>query len=292
MGYDFTRIAAKNIETGDIYCILCKTRNAILSYDPIFSELTDGIEQACADNNFRLKTLRISGREEEIERCLEDLRVSKCDGIILVGTELSEDICRKFLTINVPVVLLDTYFVSVDCSSVLINNIQGGYTAASYLTDTYGTQPGRLVSSYEIPNFKERKQGFDQALRAYGMSPVKTVSLSLAPNIEGAYTDMLKFLEDGGKPERCYAADNDLIAIGAIKALKEKGYRVPEDVAVMGFDDILEGTILAPALTTISVPRIYMGKTAFRQLFYEIKKPMPHHSSTGINVSLCKRKSA
>jgi len=292
MGYDFSRISAKRQETGDVYCIFCRTRNAILSYDPIFSELTEGIEQECSANNYRLKTVRISGSDSEIERCLEDLRVTKCDGMILVGTELTEEITRRFMTVKIPFVLLDTYFTAVDCSSVLINNTQGAYLAASYLMDTYHTQPAYLRSSFRIPNFEERRQGFVQAVRDYGFSASKTKTYDLSPSIDGAFTDMLKILDEGNNTERCYLCDNDLIAIGAIRALKLRGCRVPEDTAVMGFDNISEGRILDPSLTTIDVPRIYMGKTAFRQLYYEMKNPMPHHSSTGINVSLVKRASA
>lgn len=88
----------------------------------------------------------------------------------------------------------------------------------------------------------------------------------LAPSIEGAFSDMLEIIDSGTPLAKCYFADNDLIAIGSIKALKLRGYRIPQDIAVIGFDNISEGRILEPSLTTIDIPRRFMGQTAVDQL--------------------------
>jgi len=292
MGYDFERIRSRSVRTGDICCVICRTKNAILRYDPIFSELITGMEQECERNFFRLKTLRINGEEDDILRCIEELRVTGCDGIVLVSTELSPDIARRFLGCGIPTVLVDASYLSLNLSSVLIDNIQGSYLASSYLIEHYGTQPGHLVSTVEIPNFRERRYGYERALQEHGMSTGKSICHVLPPNIDGAFTDMLRILDDGDPLARCYVADNDLIAIGVIKALRLRGLSVPDDVAVIGFDNITEGKILDPALTTVDVPRNYMGKTACRQLLYEIRSTLPHHLRTLVNVTLVKRMSA
>ncbi len=288
-GYDFTKLKKGKNKTGNIYCIIYRSNNAILSYTPIFSELTDGIEQECRQHNYELKTLQFYEKTDDLTLFIEKIRLSDCSGVILLGTEISAEICQKFLNISLPIVLLDACFDSVNCSSIVINNVQGAYLATSYLIDRCMCQPGYLRSSYKIGNFEERKEGFSRAVREHGMSIGKSIMHELAPSIEGALTDMLEILDRGDTVAECYFADNDLIAIGAIRALKLRGYRIPEDVAVIGFDNISESKVVEPALTTIDIPRNYMGQTAARQLIYQIESPVPHTVKIEVSSSLVKR---
>lgn len=289
LGYDFSRLSIKKNHGGNIYCIIYHSHNAILNYSPIFSELTDGIEMECRVHDYRMRTLQIYDRNDDLDYFIEDLRIADCAGIILLGTEITEDICRKFLTLSLPIILLDSYFPSIDTSSVLINNTQGAFLATSYLIDRTGKQPGHLCSSYKIENFKERMDGFKQALRVHGMAAGKSPSYELAPSIEGAFSDMLELINSRIPLSECYFADNDLIAIGAIKALKLRGYHIPDDIAIIGFDNISEGRILEPALTTIDIPRRYMGSVAARQLIFQITTPVPHTVKIEVSTSLVKR---
>ena len=103
------------------------------------------------------------------------------------------------------------------------------------------------------------------------MSTAKSPVLRLTPSQEGAYEDMKSLLAAGEQPADCYFADNDLIAAGVVKALREAGKRVPEDVAVVGFDNIPLSQILD--LTTINVPKEYLGQLAAARLFERIRDP-------------------
>ena len=81
-----------------------------------------------------------------------------------------------------------------------------------------------------------------------------------------AYQDMLQYLKKNPKLPTAFFADNDMIALGAMKALQERGYRIPEDVSIVGFDDLSFSAISSPALTTLRVPNKEMGKIAVRRL--------------------------
>jgi LacI family transcriptional regulator len=150
--------------------------------------------------------------------------------------------------------------------SVLINNVQGSYQATNYLISKCKAQPGYLHSSYLINNFSERADGFYKAVRANGMPTSKSIVHLLSPSVEGAYADMLALLDQGEETARCYFADNDLIAAGAIRAFRERGYKVPEDMAVIGFDNMPVCTYIEPGLTSINVPKQYMGEMAVQRL--------------------------
>ena len=93
---------------------------------------------------------------------------------------------------------------------------------------------------------------------------------------------MLEVIDSGLPLASCYFADNDSIAIGAIKALKLRGLRIPEDIAIVGFDNISESRIIDPSLTTIDVPRLQLGKVAARLLLDQIHS----HSTVSLKVEL------
>ena len=192
------------------------------------------------------------------------------------------------MLIPIPVVLLDAYFETVPCNCVLINNVQGAYLAARHLIRACKTQPGYLRSSYQISNFAERSSGFYKAIRASGMSSSRSIVHILTPSMEGAYADMLEIIKNEEELASCYFADNDLIAVGAIKALKENGYRIPQDIGIVGFDNLPLGSVIEPALTTIHQPiDVFIEKSL--ELFRQPPKSI--HSEILLPHSIVERQS-
>lgn len=265
-GYDFSRLSEKQNLVGSIYFIVYKKHGAVVSDTPFFSEVSDGVVLGCKEAGYKVKISYLYGDEEDSVEQLEEIQYSDCIGIILLGTEMTPEDLKRFQKLPIPFVLLDTYFETTDCNYVLINNVQGAYLAASHLIKKTKKQPGYLRSAYPIGNFAERNSGFFKAIRAYGMSSSKSIVHTLTPSIDGAYADMKEILENKEELAPCYFADNDLIAVGAMKALKEFGHQIPQEIAVVGFDNIPLCRIIEPSLTTIHVPKQYMGEMAARRL--------------------------
>ena len=288
-GYDFTKLKNSDSLNGSIYVIFYKTHNAILSYTPIFDELYQGVKEECQKRKIGTKIIHFYEKTDSLEECFAELRGSDCLGIILVGTEITKEVCQKFIDLHIPLTLMDTYFESLDCNSVLINNSQGAYIATEYLISISGTQPGYLQSSYPIYNFAARQEGYFKAIKENGMSKSRSIIHKLAPSIEDAMGDMLEILDDGAEIARCYFADNDIIAIGALKAFKLRGYRIPEDIAIIGFDNISECRVVEPSLTTMDVPRLFIGQTAAKQLIEQITTKMLHCCKTEVSTKMIKR---
>lgn len=107
--------------------------------------------------------------------------------------------------------------------------------------------------------------------------------------MEGAYADMLEIIKNGEELASCYFADNDLIAVGAIKALKENGYRIPQDIGIVGFDNLPLGSVIEPALTTIHVPKQYMGEAAAQKLIDLLHTTGQPPTKTEVSTMLVKR---
>lgn len=288
-GYDFTKIKRSPDHSGSIYIIFYKTHNAILSYAPIFNDLYDGVKSECQKEHFSVKMMQFYEKTDILADCFSDLRISDCAGIILVGTEIRQEVCRQFLSLGYPLILLDTYFDSLDCTCVLINNSQGAYLATDYLIGTTHQQPGYLQSSYSIPNFVQRQEGYFRAVKENGMSPSRSIIHKLSPSIEAAMADMLEIIDRHDALAKCYFADNDIIAIGAMKALMLRDYKIPENISIIGFDNISESRIIEPSLTTMDVPRHHIGKTAAKLLIEQIDAKVFHPSKVEISTRLIKR---
>lgn len=264
-GYDFTRVSARHGRAQGVYFIYYRKHGAIVNDNPFFAEISESIQQACKDRDLRLN-IRYLYEEDNTARQIEDIVYSDCAGIILLGTEMRKEDFIPFDAVSVPIVLLDTYLEGIKRDCVLINNIQGAFLATDYLIRQTKKQPGYLRSSYPINNFDERADGFYKAVRHHGYSASKSIVHRLSPSIDGAYADMMEILNRGEAMAPCYFADNDMIALGVMKAFQKKGFSVPGDVSIIGFDNIPLCNYVNPGLTTINVPKKYMGAMAVTRL--------------------------
>ncbi|NLF20577.1 MAG: LacI family transcriptional regulator [Clostridiaceae bacterium] len=257
-------------QAGVIYLVYFRRHGAVLADTSFFSELTEGVERGCSANGYRVNILNVY-QLEDLQRTLDNAHAAGVAGVILFGTEMREEDFATLDFSRLPIVLLDNHCPSATIDSVQINNLDGAFLATDYLIKQCKQQPGYLKSAYPIMNFAQRTAGFRKAITYNGMSKSSAIIHELTPSIEGACDDMLEILSSGDKLAACYFADNDLIAIGAIKAFKAKGYRIPQDISVLGFDDIAMCDYTEPALTTIHVPKCYMGLMAAERLVYLIK---------------------
>ena len=266
-GYDFSKreypsLTSSASTKGALLLLVYRKSGVVVSDSPFFNEVFEGIHEKCSQLHYTLSIQYLYDREQ----AQAALRANTADGIILLGTEMAAEDYQPFEQCPVPIVVLDTYFETVQANYVLINNTQGAYQATGFLIKRCMSQPGYLRSAYPIGNFNERANGFYQAIRDYGMSPSKSVVHLLSPAPDGAYADMCCLLEQQEELACCYFADNDAIACAAMRALQEHGYRIPEDISIIGFDDIPVCGYVVPALTTVRVSKRYLGNTAVSHL--------------------------
>lgn len=289
-GYDFTRISEKKRTTGTVYFCIYKKHGAVVGDTPFFTQVSDGIAAGCKKAEFRLKITYLY-EDSELEREIEEIQFSDCVGMILLGTEMTSEDYMHFAHLPFPVILLDTSMEGVACDCVLMDNVLGAFQAVSHLIKHTRSQPGYLHSFYPISNFNERQDGFYRALRTHGMSTSGSIVHRLPPSVDGACSDMLELLRAGTPTASAYFADNDWIAIGAVKAFRQMGYRIPEDVSVVGFDDIPFCTVIEPALTTIRVPKQSMGEVAVSRLMTRLEQPGAPLVKIRLGTELIRRRS-
>jgi LacI family transcriptional regulator len=289
MGYDFSRLEKRRNHSNTI-CFVFYHKNFVFD-TPFFTELAVSVEKAIKAAGFDLVAHHIH-EQEKSEDQVTYLNTCHFAGIILLGTAMPESEFAPFMKLNVPLVLLDSCFSRYPVCCVKTNNVDGAFLAADYLIRTRRQQPGHLQANQEIVNFAERTTGFRMALQANHMEVSQSIVHELTPSADGAYADMLEILRRHEPTASCYFADNDEIAIGAMRAFKEMHYRIPEDVAIIGFDNLNYSQYVDPPLTTMDVPKKYMGDNAVQLLINRISKPDDPPVKMEISPSLVIRSSA
>jgi LacI family transcriptional regulator len=260
IGYlTFTRI-------NSIKVVMYKKSGQILINSPLISALLEGVESE--GRAFGLNTLiyNIKEGESDARSKLDEIIHERNSGIILLATELDWVDMQPFLNIRVPLVVLDAWFKEGNFDTVLMNNTDSLYQSVSHLVENGHTRIGYIDSSVPIRNFYYRKNGFINAMGFYGLEVEKCYCASLAPTSNGAYEDMCRYLKGKPKLPTAYCVVNDIVTFGVMKALDEFGYRIPENISIVGFDNMPYCDITSPPLTTINVPKRELGEMAVRRL--------------------------
>ena len=172
-----------------------------------------------------------------------------------------------------------------------MNNVQGAYLATDYLITQGHTKIGYLHSSIATSNFSERADGYYKALRHYHIPTSHPYVFSVRPTTDGALEDMTACLAEKPALPTCFFADNDIIAAACMRALMEHGFRIPEDISVVGFDNIPVCELMSPPLTTMNVPKHYLGSMAVERLMDRKKHSYEHCAKLELSTSLIIRES-
>ncbi len=258
-------------EITKIKLLIYKKNGLIIDDTPFFTLLINGIEQECREAGFEMAIGNVDARQPDYEEQARQMVNEPGTAIILLGTELEAEDLELYRNTVSPVLLLDYWSFDMDFNAVMINNADSARMAVNYLYNKGHKQIGYLKGRFRILGFRQRQSGYHSALVENGLADNKEFCVELDTTMNGAYRDMLKYLE--GKPDlpTAYFADNDMIALGAMKALQEKGYKIPEDVSVIGFDDLPFSEISTPGLTSLRVPKQEMGRMAVRKVIEMMK---------------------
>lgn len=288
-GYEFRKAPESYVES-TISFVIYKKHGVVVADTPFFTELIEGIVRTCQDSNC-FPQISYYYEKESFDVQAERGNYHSCAGMILLGTEMEPADLRQFQQLRIPLVILDCYYDEVAADFVLINNTQGAFLATSYLIQSGHRKVGYLKSSVQISNFSERANGYYNALRRYGMDTSHTYVIEVTPQAERCYEDTMRYLKNEPALATAYFADNDIIAAAALRAFSMCGYRVPEDISVVGFDDMPICQLTTPALSTMSVPKHALGAAAVTRLLEKIQNPQSEHRKISLSTVLIRRNS-
>lgn len=240
---------------------------------PFFGSLASGVEKSARENNYKLLMSNSLYETKSELDSIESLREHNCKAIIL-HSEYSDEATLIKLADQIPgLVLINRYIPKIANRCVWLDNLSGSKAATQYLLDKGHKDFAVVTSIYQNRDPGSRLEGIISKLSEKNINLLKDNIEESTANIEGG-EQAVKALIDKGCKFSALLAYNDLMAIGAIHALFDAGLRVPEDVSVIGFDDLIVGRTCRPRLTTMHYPVEEMASYATD---LAIKLSSPNH---------------
>ena len=266
-GY-FTAENVKNIRV-----VTYRDSGEVFSDSPFFSTLLESVTNESHSHGYETVVVNLYRRKPDYAERVGALLSDTSSAILLVGTELDEETAEPFCKAPVPLVLLDACFPTLSFHAALMENEDSVYQAVRHLISLGHRRIGYLRGSVRIRNFTCRERGLRLALQEHDLTLPDGLVFDVPPSISGAYEAFSHRLAEGRELPTAFFADNDMIALGAVQAMLRRGIRVPEDVSVIGFDDISFCEVFSPGLTTVRVHNKELGRVAVRKLLELVKRP-------------------
>lgn len=274
--------------------VLARKNGKIVDDSTFHPSVIEGIEREARRHGMSTSFVTLDYSDREAARPqIEALVSSPSAAIVLLATEFSEEDFRPFDACAAHLVVLDSWSNKHCFDSVVIANKDSSYRAVSYLLERGHRSIGYLAGDFRIKNFQSREHGYQQALADEGIRPNPAWRIEVGTTLEDAYGDMSLWLAQHGRGDlpTAFFADNDLIAVGAMRALSEAGLRVPDDISIIGFDDLAVGSFSNPPLTTVHVPKHEVGEMAVERLVSSIRAPKQYTCKIQIDTYFVERSS-
>ena len=277
-----------------IQFVLARKNGKIIDESTFHPAVIEGVERQA--KQYGMSTTFVSMDFSDLEAArpqVEALASNPAAAIILLGTELGEEDYALFDGARAHLIILDGWSKHRNFDAVLMANEDSAIHAVNYLMERGHTDIGSLAGDFRIHNFRAREHGYNHALTDAGLAHDPKWRVELGTTLQTAYEDMSAWLDGASKDDlpTAFFADNDLLAVGAMRALTEHGVRVPEDVSVVGFDDLSVGAFSNPPLTTVHVLKHEVGETAVRRLIGGIERPKTFTCKTQMSTYLVERAS-
>ncbi|HUQ98771.1 MAG TPA: LacI family DNA-binding transcriptional regulator [Gemmatimonadaceae bacterium] len=232
-------------------------------YGEFFSEVIRGMDDTAQQHGFHLLISRSHADRNGIDTAMRAMR-GRVDGVVAMSPDLDAESLLDVPS-TIPVVLLCSVSRGNELDSLTIQNCSGARDMVRHLTSLGHTRVAIIKGSPRNYDAAERLRGYRLALKEAGIAPDASLERDGGFTEQGGYAATLELLELNDRPTAIFAA-NDSMAIGAMSALRESGVRVPDEMAVAGFDDIPLARFMDPPLSSVHVPICELGARAVELL--------------------------
>jgi len=287
---------AKSLKEGrsrTIGVVICAIDNTFVS------QLLNGIDNVCNERGYNIMIMQSKESHQQEMKCIDLLYARSIDGLLISPAyeNPNTDHLKKYKTLGLPIVLFDRYTDDLMLPKVSINNFEASYKATTHLINNGYTKIAVLYSDTSLNINIQRLEGYKQALQAYQlpfkqdyMQPCDFQStVILQRSIQKAIKQLMQLSD----PPQAILATSDQISTLSIAAIKELGYRIPQDIALIGFTNTSLAASLHPPLSTIYQPASAIGETAANKLLNVIEGIDDDDNQTiYLDVALIERESS
>lgn len=243
------------------------------SSNPFYAEVVRGVERSCYERGYSLILCNTDGDAERMNRSMETLLQKRVDGLLLMCTENhrpSQDAISRYPSL--PIVMMDWAPFGAANDVIQDNALLGGVMATEYLISQGYQRIACITGPLDKTTAVQRLDGYRQAMLQAGLPVLLGYEVIGDFEFASGLPAMEQLLALPQRPEAVFAS-NDAMAVGVYQALYKEGLRVPDDIAVIGYDDIQLAQYMTPPLTTIHQPKDSLGELAIDALLHRLKEP-------------------
>ncbi|KRK49524.1 ribose operon repressor [Secundilactobacillus kimchicus JCM 15530] len=256
--------------------------------NPFFSMFIKGIQKAAQAHQFVPIIFDANHNLELQDLYLEELIKRAANGLIIASATLDANDIDRILTRNgIPYLLFDQNDAQVG-DRVWVDDYKGGQMAANYLLQSGHRRIALLIGENPTKNIQQRISGFRSVMRQYQLNLADDMIIETEMTKLGGYQAVDKLL---AKAPTAVFTINDEMAVGLYRGLTERGLKIPQNLSIMGYDDIDLAQFVAPKLTTIRQPAFEMGRVATELLIERINDPRLDHQDRQLPLELIERDS-
>lgn len=265
LGYvrNATAVALRTRKTGTIGVVIADNRN------PFYAEVLNGMEVAASGKNYHIILANTQRDYKKEEEAINLLLAKRVDGLLITPVQDRDDDIKNLIEANIPFVVVGRDFENIEVDAVYNDEIKGGFLATENLIKK-GHKSIALINGFLHKSpAKGRLEGYKNALKKYGILFDDALVTVGDIDVKDGYERTKQLLEKGLNFTAIFAY-NDMMAFGAMQAIREKGLRIPQDIGLVGYDDIPFCSLMNPALTTIRLKKQDLGTESVKLVLSRI----------------------
>lgn len=284
LGYvqNATAVALRTKKTRTLGVVIADNRN------PFYAEVLNGIEEAAREKNYHIILANTQRDYQKEEEAINLLLAKRVDGLLITPVQDRNDDIKKLIEANIPFVIVGRDFENIEVDAIYNDEVKGGFFATEYLIKKGHKRIAFINGFLHKSPAQGRLEGYKKALKEHGI-PLVDMMVSVGDiDVEDGYERTKQMLEKNLDFTAIFAY-NDMMAFGAMQVIKEKGLRIPEDIGLVGYDDIPFSSLISPSLTTIKLKKQELGAESVKLLLSRINGSREKMKKIMLNVELIVR---
>lgn len=258
--------------------------------NPYFPEVIRGVQDEALANDYNVLACNSDDQPEAELNIIELLASHGVDGIITFSSKVKEGLLSEFAETFRPLVFVNRFFEHPSVSLLIVDNLHGAQLVVDHFVTEGHTHIGMVTNKDYSFSTEPRVRGFQGSLKQHGLPAEDGRIIGASPTTDGGYEATTRLLALHPESTAIFAY-NDLMALGAIRACHDAGRTVPDDVSIIGFDDIQLASIYSPSLSSIRVDKYQLGRLALKRLLAMIDQPDAEYPPINMDVELVLRES-
>lgn len=258
--------------------------------NPFFVDVVRGVEDYAYRNNFAVMIGNFGQDEKKEKLYLDIFQSENIDGLIVAPIHGKDKGIENLVKNGIPVVCIDRGLTDIEVDIVKVDNELGAFNAVDHLLSLGHRRIAFISGNFKIPTYTGRLEGYKKALLKYGIPFDEKLVFAKNADYKSGFDMANLILELEDRPTAVFSGNN-LLTLGALEAIHGKNIKIPEEISIIGFDDMPWSISLNPPLTAVRQPGFDMGRKAAEMLYERIAHPSKKNEGVILDTELMIRKS-